>query len=233
MADYALFRPVLNKTEGLFSRNPNDTGGMTYRGISRNYHPNWPGWTIIDFQLATNSGISDKALGNKLKSLGYLEDLVNDLYRPMWNKIGANQLDQNLANLYMDWYIHKPADAVEAMQRILNTRYKAGLTVDGDPGSKTNGAILKADPNILYNELRKARIASYESQRFSSPTFWSSWVGRVKKHFPELNIDPWPIPTSVKVAGLGLGLGLLYYLSGERRREGSGRQTLPAPHLPN
>ena len=34
--------------EGGYVYDPDDAGGETYKGISRRYHPSWPGWRIID-----------------------------------------------------------------------------------------------------------------------------------------------------------------------------------------
>ncbi len=36
--------------EGGYVNDPDDMGGETYQGISRRYHPSWPGWSIIDAQ---------------------------------------------------------------------------------------------------------------------------------------------------------------------------------------
>lgn len=38
----------LRKWEGNYSYLPDDKGGETYAGISRNYNPNWDGWEILD-----------------------------------------------------------------------------------------------------------------------------------------------------------------------------------------
>lgn len=221
MANYTLFKTVLQKTEGFLSRNPQDTGGMTYKGIARNYHPNWPGWTIIDFQIATNSSLTDKALSNKLKGMTYLEQLVDDFYRPMWNRLGANQLSQDLANLYADWYVHKPADAVRAMQSILNSQFGENLSVDGVPGPNTNAAVKRHDSDKLYNALRAARLASYQSKQSSSPTFWQSWVNRVKKHFPEKSIASTitkGMPVALSIGALvASGLLLKHFVQGEQQ----------------
>ena len=39
--------PML-KREGFYNNDPDDMGGETYRGVARNYHPQWEGWAIVD-----------------------------------------------------------------------------------------------------------------------------------------------------------------------------------------
>lgn len=34
--------------EGIYSNDPDDHGGETYKGVSRHYWPEWPGWPIVD-----------------------------------------------------------------------------------------------------------------------------------------------------------------------------------------
>jgi len=222
MANYTTFKAVKQKTEGFLSRNPQDTGGMTWKGIARKFHPNWPGFVIIDFEVLKNPSLSDKALSNILRSNSYLEELVDDFYRPIWNRIGANNFSQDLANLYMDWYIHKPADAVRAMQRILNAHFGEKLSVDGAPGNFTNSAVKRNDSPKLYNLLREERIKDYTSKSSSSPTFYQAWINRVKWHFPKKSV----VVDSSKYVLWGAGIlatSFLIYktVPGEQRKEGS------------
>ena len=36
------------KFEGGYANDPNDSGGETFRGVSRRNWPKWPGWPLID-----------------------------------------------------------------------------------------------------------------------------------------------------------------------------------------
>jgi lysozyme family protein len=184
MATYQAFKIVKQKTEGYLARLANDTGGLTYQGIAKNFHPNWAGWPIIDFQISMNPTASDSSLSVNLKQNTYLESLVDSFYLQLWNRIGASALSQDVANIYMDYYIHKPADAVRTMQQVLNKSFGENLTIDSVPGLKTNRAVLRHDSAKLYNAYRKARLGNYQAQQYSSPTFWASWVTRVKNNFP-------------------------------------------------
>jgi len=48
MAELMKAMPALLRNEGGYSNVEGDTGGETYRGISRNNFPNWKGWAIVD-----------------------------------------------------------------------------------------------------------------------------------------------------------------------------------------
>jgi lysozyme family protein len=184
MASFNTFAQVKIITEGFFARLQNDTGGMTFIGIARNFHPTWRGWSIIDRQLASISHLSDRQISAYLKDIPDLRQAVNEFYRPWWNRIGAQHLSQDLANLYMDFYLHKPAPAVRTMQVVLNANFNTKLAIDGTPGPNTNAAVKKHDTPKLYNAYRAARIQWYKDQKYSSPTFWQAWVNRVTQNFP-------------------------------------------------
>lgn len=47
----AEFKITFQKTlshEGVYSKNPDDLGGETYKGISRTLHSKWSAWARID-----------------------------------------------------------------------------------------------------------------------------------------------------------------------------------------
>ena len=48
MADFKKANARTGKWEGGYSNHPNDKGGETVFGISRNMHPQWTGWVIVD-----------------------------------------------------------------------------------------------------------------------------------------------------------------------------------------
>tara|TARA_R110002050_G_scaffold265465_2_gene406590 strand:+ start:23187 stop:23852 length:666 start_codon:yes stop_codon:yes gene_type:complete len=218
MATYQAFKTIKQKTEGYLARLANDTGGLTYQGIAKNFHPNWAGWPIVDFQISMNPNASDSALSAILKQNTYLESLVDSFYLQLWQRIGASALSQDLANIYMDYYIHKPADAVRTMQEVLNRSFGENLAVYGVPGPKTNSAVLRHDSAKLYNAYREARLGNYQAQKYSSPTFWASWVSRVQNNFPakRTTTNYAVIGTAFLLAALGI-----YKLqqSGEQQEE--------------
>jgi lysozyme family protein len=58
------FIKVVEKAEGGYVNDPADRGAETYKGISRKFHPNWPGWGVVDKHkpLKTNQFINDPEL---------------------------------------------------------------------------------------------------------------------------------------------------------------------------
>ena len=48
MASFDIFYPHLLRAEGGYCHFPGDGGGETWRGITRVYHPDWPGWPLVD-----------------------------------------------------------------------------------------------------------------------------------------------------------------------------------------
>lgn len=108
MANYksAILKVLL--TEGGYANDSDDSGGETYKGISRNNWPWWSGWKIID---------SAKKLPNWISSLNKnmaLNDLVIAFYKiNFWDKIGGDGIkDQSIANILVDSAVNegvKPA----------------------------------------------------------------------------------------------------------------------------
>ncbi|MES2559202.1 MAG: glycosyl hydrolase 108 family protein [Bacteroidota bacterium] len=65
MADFKQAFIQLNFNEGKYVNDPDDSGGETYKGISRDKNPKWKGWAIID-SLRKQVGFPD-SLGSNLE----------------------------------------------------------------------------------------------------------------------------------------------------------------------
>lgn len=108
MADYKLaINPVL-KSEGGYANDPDDRGGETYKGISRNNWPSWEGWEVIDREKR------NKNFPKSLANLVFLHDMVLEFYKiNFWDKIGGDNLkSQAIAKDLVDSAINegiKPA----------------------------------------------------------------------------------------------------------------------------
>jgi len=78
----AAFLAVLAKTlkqEGGYVNDPYDSGGETYRGISRRAWPSWKGWPLID-QAKTDGLKSPKAIDRHFEDDAEMFELVADFY---------------------------------------------------------------------------------------------------------------------------------------------------------
>ena len=84
--------------EGYLSNNPNDRGGLTWKGIARNMHPNWKGWITIDMYL------DEKAPISKIKSDIKLEKLVQQFYyTEFWKKLRLDEVTKEaVRNKFFD-----------------------------------------------------------------------------------------------------------------------------------
>ena len=69
---------ILIKKEGGYVNDSDDSGGETYKGISRRYNLKWEGWEIIDNYKKKYYG---KSLSRVLDKDETLDKLVRDLYK--------------------------------------------------------------------------------------------------------------------------------------------------------
>lgn len=77
------FGNVLGHTlqfEGGYVNDPADSGGETFRGISRQSWPDWPGWKLID-QAKTAGLKSAQAINSRFADDSQMAGLVEDFYR--------------------------------------------------------------------------------------------------------------------------------------------------------
>jgi lysozyme family protein len=108
MANYRTSIAKVIKHEGGYVNDKDDTGGETYKGISRKNWPRWTGWLFIDqAKKKTNFPAS-------LSKISGLQDSVIAFYRDnFWNKVGGDQIDdQDIADMLVDAAVNegiKPA----------------------------------------------------------------------------------------------------------------------------
>lgn len=137
MADFHQAMRDLNEKEGGAVNHHYDKGGQTYRGISRKYHPDWPGWALLDSGQSADSH-------------------VDHFYREnYWNPTkGAANPSQLIANEVFEQAVHQsPRIAARRLQRVLNAANKEGsrwadIVPDGAVGAKTLEALTAA---LQYN----------------------------------------------------------------------------------
>lgn len=99
----AQFNPAFQITmgnEGGYANNPNDRGGETYKGVAKNFWPNWSGWPIVDGIIATKPPSINQALNNNAQ----LQTLVLSFYKAnFWDTESLDNInDQQVANQLFD-----------------------------------------------------------------------------------------------------------------------------------
>lgn len=146
MADFApAFERTLRHEGGYtLSRVPADRGGMTFAGIARRHHPNWPGWGLVD----AGAGEEDP----------FLRDMVREFYRrEFWNRLRGDAItDQAVAESIYDCAVNMgPVTAVVTAQRCV------GTNLDGVVGPKTLAALTAADPAVFLFKYTLERLRLY------------------------------------------------------------------------
>ena len=77
----------MSLSEGGYSNHASDSGGETYRGIARNFHPDWQGWPYID-QCRTMANFP-----KMLDSVEGMDDLVLAFYKgEFWDTWNGDSL---------------------------------------------------------------------------------------------------------------------------------------------
>lgn len=187
MADYKAARAKTDVNEGGFAANPDDKGGMTYKGIASKFWPNWRGWPFVKATIATmvnmpKYGASGyftwcKFLNKTLAGNAALQRYVDEFYETnFWH---ANRLGEILSQAAAEWiYDH----AVNAGARgIIWAQLAAGAKPDGDLGKKSVTAINAMDPALFLSRVEDIAGAYRLDKAHEDPSqiqFLSSWLER-------------------------------------------------------
>jgi len=131
--------------EGLYSDNPADSGGETWKGIARNRWPTWEGWPLIDAARQLLGFPQNLALDTNL------EQTVRGFYRVhFWDKLACDDISalsaRTAAEMFEQAVNHGTTLAGENLQKCLNAlnnggKYYADLAEDGAIGAKTLAAL--------------------------------------------------------------------------------------------
>jgi lysozyme family protein len=185
MADFKIAYAETMRIEGGYANDPKDTGGETWKGVSRKNWPKWAGWALID-KAKTQTGFPAS-----LRSNPALEVLVMQFYQAQFwdkNKLG-NLVDQSIATEMFDTGVNMGvSQAAVFLQRSLNVLNKNAtvypdIAVDGIIGSATVALANKfKSPQMLYNALNTLQGARYfaicEANK-SQERFFYGWATRV------------------------------------------------------
>jgi lysozyme family protein len=172
MANFNQFLPLLLRFEGGFVDNPADPGGATNKGI-----------TLRTFSEAAEPLLGVPATLDNLKALS--DEQAGVLYKHLyWDACHGDDIElQDLADLLVDFQVNAGANALKALQRVLNDAgAQPSLAVDGAMGPGTLQALRDADQREVYARLRQARIDYYRDLAERRPQlqcFLAGWLNRV------------------------------------------------------
>ena len=122
------YKKVLNN-EGIYSNDPDDAGGETYKGISRRANPNWDGWISID-AIKKSHPTTFKGI---LKKTPELEKKVQDLYKDKyWDCFELDDVpSQLIAEQMFDTAVNQgQTAAIKFAQRVLDLRETGKWSLD-------------------------------------------------------------------------------------------------------
>jgi lysozyme family protein len=190
MADYKIALTELSIVEGKYANNIHDSGGETYRGVSRNNWPSWPGWAIVDRKRG------DPNFPDNLDSDKVLQSWVENFYQiNFWNQVRGNDLpDQELANQLLNIAvnigngIHRASLWLQQSLNMLNNRQLRWPDIDEDGaiGGVTLGTLNKAiKAGYIKEIMASVRIMQgnfYQQlvkNKLDQEIFYVSWLRRV------------------------------------------------------
>lgn len=129
--------------EGGYVNDPDDSGGETFRGISRRNWPAWAGWDLIDnvkARGARTARLIDAALAQDAE----MESLVAEFYRrEFWRPWERHGLPERLTAKLFDTAVNMGAGrAAKLLQTAVNALGPVvRLVVDGAIGPRTLDAL--------------------------------------------------------------------------------------------
>lgn len=165
------YEKYIKPGEGGYSNHAADRGGETYRGVARRYHPNWPGWKIID-EIKTKRSIKTNEI------IPAAELFAEEFYENMFDGLGFNWIEsQKVADFLFDFFVNSGYSAIKSVQKVLD------LKVDGVMGPLTISAINSAG-DALFDELWDARRYFFLKIVERDPeqkVFFQGWMNRLNK----------------------------------------------------
>ena len=151
------------------SNDPRDPGGQTCWGISRRYHPSWPGWKLVD--SGTTSGPA-------------LEQAVSAFYRESYSGHWAT-LPERVREVAVDTaanmgHVYAVQCLQDALCRLAGSKY---VSIDGKLGPQTLEAVRHADKSGLAFTMCALRLAEYGRRGRKGDErriFLDGWINRVR-----------------------------------------------------
>lgn len=167
------------KYEGGYADIPEDRGGETYMGISRNFHPYWPGWDIIDNYKANVGPIAWNEKINNTK----LNHYVRQFYRTQkWDRHRLGMIhNSDVAAKVFDMIVNH-GQGSRLVQQAVNA-VGGNVKEDNFVGPKTVAAINSVSPTRLFNKLLEIRRDYYHKIVENDPTqarFLQGWLRRLE-----------------------------------------------------
>lgn len=171
MAHFEKAHAHVGELEGGYSNDKNDTGGETFKGVSRNNFPRWQGWPLLD-QYKSLPSFPQNALEDPM-----LQNMVKQWYKEtFWDVFGLDALssDHVACEVFEQSVNHGIGRGARHIQEACNAlnytqQFGPDLAVDGKPGPATRARLAKvanSSPQLalaLANALNCLQGAFYVS----------------------------------------------------------------------
>lgn len=169
------FEWLMDRESRTITNDPRDPGGMTCWGISRRYHPGWPGWQLVD--AGTTSGPD-------------LERAVSAFYRveytELWTRLPERAREVAVDTAVNMGHVYAVQCLQDALNRLAGSKY---VDVDGQFGPQTKEAVRHCDQSALAFTMAAIRMAEYNRRSRkdkAKAVFLSGWINRVSDLMGEI-----------------------------------------------
>ena len=188
MAEFQAAHKIVMANEGGYTPGlVGDSGGETYKGVSRKNFPDWTGWQIIDAVKRTLPPKMDPAL----QASAALQVIVLQFYKKeFWDELNLDQVgNQAIATELYDTAVNMgTGTSALFLQRALNVSSENGvnypfLKLDAKIGPNTTAVLNNhkdpADVLKVLNVLQGAKYIGIMEANPSQERFFRSWFSRV------------------------------------------------------
>ncbi len=176
------------KFEGGYANDRDDSGGETFKGVSRNNWPKWPGWALIDKVKAAGARTA-RLINACFDRDEEMDSLVAEFYRANfwepWERLAAGpRVTAKLFDMSVNVGV---AGAVKILQRAINAMEPVRkLAVDGQAGPLTLNALDEVlgrpqGESTLLTEICQAQANHYRAivnRKPGQAKFLKGWLKR-------------------------------------------------------
>ncbi len=176
MAKFNLAFSEMLSHEGGYVNDPDDQGGETYKGIARNSHGTWSGWSLID-QFKSKPDFP-----HSLDTSSKLQNLVEQFYlNNFWLPLNAELIqNQTSADSVFDFAVNSGlTTATRLVQSIVGTK------IDGIIGEITLNKINSMDFGHFQAAFTVAKIEYYMNiirKRPANKKYLIGWITRALEY---------------------------------------------------
>lgn len=177
MGNFLISLKITGGNEGGYNKDPDDKGGETIFGISRNNWPNWPGWKVVDFTKKCYPKYSIHQLNQLLMADHELPALRDQFYKQnFWDVNSLDKInDQQICNTMYDFGVNSgTSHAANFLQQVVKT------AIDGKIGSKTLAAVNSGNAEEIYTDYNDLRNRFYHLIAFGTQAkYLDTWLSRL------------------------------------------------------